>query len=80
MTERKGLSNYALSKIFGMRQVTALYMQQRIREVLTNGDNTFLTEIVEADDETYHDGTNKNRHESKCLTTPKPMSKRPRWW
>ena len=80
MTSRKGISSVQLAQELGIRQGSAWYLLQRIREALgRNDDDTnggtgdgqdFLKGIVEID-EVYLGGKNENRHESRQLSPEK---------
>ena len=77
MTSRKGVSSVQLAQELGIRQGSAWYLLQRIREALGRNDDdadgsagsgmNFLKGIVEID-EAYLGGRNENRHESKRFT------------
>ena len=63
VTARKGVSSVQLAKELGIRQSSAWFMLQRLREACRNpGD--ILSGIVEID-ECYMGGRERNRHESK---------------
>ena len=66
MTSRKGISSMQLSKEIGVTQKSAWYLQQRIREAFTEGDDSFLRGVVEID-ESFFGGKNENRHAIKQL-------------
>jgi transposase-like protein len=65
LTARKGISSLQLSKEIGIRQASAWFMLQRLREACGN-DLTVLHGIVEVD-ETYIGGKNSAKHKSKKL-------------
>ena len=70
-TARKGVSSLQLSKELEIRQATAWFMLQRLREACGKNDsnsinNTFLSGIVEAD-ETVIDDKETNKHAIKKL-------------
>ena len=65
MTARKGISSLQLSKEIGIRQGSAWFMLQRLREACGNDYNK-LNGIIEID-EVYIGGKEANKHESKKL-------------
>lgn len=64
VTERKGVSSLQLSKLIGVTQKTAWFMQQRIREACGNEGGELLKGIIEAD-ETYIGGKRPNMSNAK---------------
>lgn len=65
VTDRKGISSLALSKIIGVTQKTSWFMLQRIREACRTEDlGAILGGDVEADGG-YFGGIEGNKHESK---------------
>lgn len=65
-SHKKGISSIQLGKDIGVTQKSAWFMLQRIRACfgLENNNTDQLSNDVEID-ETYVDGKNKNRHNSK---------------
>ena len=77
MSNRKGISSYALARHIGVSQKTAWFMLQRLRLVAYNmGIGLPLDGVLEVD-EAYFGGREKNKHRDKKLGDRWPEGKTP---